>query len=204
MSKILKKKEVIVENRNRREIIRTLVKDIITVVKNNGDGEYYLPMDLTDEDYYSFPKFPHNLVIELNLVEDEDTDGYKINGEMYREDDLMVIDIQYNPEEKQKLLYSIIGELNEIIAHEIRHFDQYRTNKFDFSGEEEEDPVKYYTDPKELDAQVYGFNRLSKLSKKPFKEVVKNWFDTHKEFHNLEPDEVKYVIGKILDYKSTY
>jgi hypothetical protein len=162
MSKILKKKEVIVENRNRREIIRTLVKDIITVVKNNGDGEYYLPMDLTDEDYYSFPKFPHNLVIELNLVEDEDTDGYKINGEMYREDDLMVIDIQYNPEEKQKLLYSIIGELNEVIAHEIRHFDQYRTKKFDFSGEEEEDPVKYYTDPKELDAQVYGFNRLSK------------------------------------------
>jgi hypothetical protein len=204
MSKILKKKEVIVENRNRREIIRTLVKDIITIVKNNGDGEYYLPMELTDEDFYSFPKFPHNLVIELNLVEDEDTDGYKLNGEMYREDDLMVIDIQYNPEEKQKLLYSMIGELNEVIAHEIRHFDQYRTKKFDFSGEEEEDPVKYYTDPKELDAQVYGFNRLSKLSKKPFEEVVKNWFDTHKEFHNLEPDEVKYVIGKILDYKSTY
>jgi hypothetical protein len=204
MSKILKKKEVIVENKNRREIIRTLVKDIITIVKNNGDGEYYLPMELTDEDFYSFPKFPHNLVIELNLVEDEDTDGYKLNGEMYREDDLMVIDIQYNPEEKQKLLYSMIGELNEVIAHEIRHFDQYRTKKFDFSGDEEEDPVKYYTDPKELDAQVYGFNRLSKLSKKPFEEVVKNWFDTHKEFHNLEPDEVKYVIGKILDYKSTY
>jgi hypothetical protein len=204
MSKILKKKEVIVENRNRREIIRTLVKDIITIVKNNGDGEYYLPMELTDEDFYSFPKFPHNLVIELNLVEDTDTDGYRLNGEMYREDDLMVIDIQYNPEEKQKLLYSMIGELNEVIAHEIRHFDQYRTKKFDFSSEEEEDPVKYYTDPKELDAQVYGFNRLSKLSKKPFEEVVKNWFDTHKEFHNLEPDEVKYVIGKILDYKSTY
>jgi hypothetical protein len=180
------------------------VKDIITIVKNNGDGEYYLPMDLTDEDHYSFPKFPHNLVIELNLVEDEDTEGYLLDGEMYREDDLIVVNIQYNPEEKQKLLYSIIGELNEVIAHEIRHFDQYRTKKFDFSNGEEEDPVKYYTDPKELDAQVYGFNRLSKLSKKPFEEVVKNWFDTHKEFHNLEPDEVKYVIGKILDYKSTY
>jgi cupin superfamily acireductone dioxygenase involved in methionine salvage len=123
---------------------------------------------------------------------------------MYREDDLIVINIQYNPKEKQKLLYSIIGELNEVIAHEIRHFDQYRTKKFDFSNGEEEDPVKYYTDPKELDAQVYGFNRLSKLSKKPFEEVVRNWFDTHKEFHNLKDDEVRYVISKILDYKSTY
>ena len=38
----------------------------------------------------------------------------------------------------------------------------------------ESDPIKYYTQPHELDAQVYGFKRLSKLRNKPFEQVVRN------------------------------
>jgi hypothetical protein len=202
MDQILIKKSILFEDNRRREIIRTIVKDVTTIIKNDGDGEYYLPMDLTDEEFYEFNKFPHNLVVELHVTENNDIEGYTINGEIYREDDLMVIYIEYNPNNKNRLLYNIIGELNELVAHEIRHFDQYSKKMYDFSGEEEEDPVKYYTDPKELDAQVFGFKRISKLSKKPFGEVVKNWFDTHKEFHNMDDDQVKYVIKKIMEYKS--
>jgi len=203
MDQILLNKGILFEGNRRREIVRTIVKDIINIIKNDGDGEYYLPMDLTDQEFYKFNNFPHDLVVELQVTENEDIDDYFLNGEIYREDDLMVIMVEYNPENKNKLLYDMIGELNEIVAHEIRHFDQYSKGMFDFSGEEEEDPVKYYTDPKELDAQVFGFKRMSKLTGKPFDEVVKNWFKTHMDFHHMNDDQVEYVIGKIMEYNSS-
>jgi hypothetical protein len=202
MNHILLKKNILSENNNRREIIRRIVRDITTIIKNDGDGEYYLPMDVTNEDYYEFNNFPHKLVVELQITEDESMDGHLIDAEMYRENDLISIYLQYNPEDKNILLYDIIGELNEVVAHEIRHFDQYSKKMFDFSGNEPEDPVKYYTEPKELDAQVYGFKRISKLTGKPFEEVVKNWFDTHGDFHQMNDSDVEYVISKIMDYKS--
>lgn len=203
MNQILVKKNVLLEDNRRREIIRTIVRDITTVIKKEGDGEYYLPMDLTDEDYYKFNKFNHNLVVELHISENEEVDGYSINAEMYRNEDVIVVYVEYNPENKQKLLYNMIGELNEVIAHEIRHFDQFSKEMFKFDEDEPEDPLKYYTDPKELDAQVFGFKRLSKITGKPFYDVVKNWFDTHKDFHQMNDDQVKFVINKILEYKSS-
>ena len=87
------------------------------------------------------------------------------------------------------------------IHYALRYIDKHI--EFDFDGEEEEDPVKYYTDPKELDAQVFGFKRMSKLTGKPFEEVVKNWFKTHMDFHHMNDDQVEYVIGKIMEYKSS-
>ena len=203
MDQILIKKGILFEDNRRREIIRTIVKDITYIIKNDGDGEYYLPMDITDQEFYEFNNFPHDLVVELQITENEDIDDYFIDGEIYREDDLMVIKVEYSPENKTKLLYSMIGELNEIVAHEIRHFDQYSKGMFDFDDEEEEDPVKYYTDPKELDAQVFGFKRMSRLTGEPFEGVVRNWFKTHMDFHHMNDDQVEFVIGKIMDYKSS-
>ena len=63
MDQILIKKSILFEDNRRREIIRRIVKDVTTIIKNDGDGEYYLPMDLTDEEFYEFNKFPHNLVV---------------------------------------------------------------------------------------------------------------------------------------------
>jgi hypothetical protein len=139
MDQILLNKGILFEGNRRREIVRTIVKDIINIIKNDGDGEYYLPMDLTDQEFYKFNNFPHDLVVELQVTENEDIDDYFLNGEIYREDNLMVIMVEYNPENKNKLLYDMIGELNEIVAHEIRHFDQYSKGMFDFSDEEEEE-----------------------------------------------------------------
>lgn len=202
MNQILVKKNILLENNRRRDIIRTIVRDITSIIKNYGEGEYYLPMDINDDEYYKFDNFPYNLVVELQIDENEDIDEFNIDAEMYRDDEIIVVRLEYNPEDRQRLLYNIIGELNEIIAHEIRHFDQYHKKMFNFSNDEPNDPVQYYTDPKELDAQVFGFKRLSKLTGKPFDEIVKNWFDTHTDFHQMNDDQVKYVISKIKEYKS--
>ena len=63
---------------------------------------------------------------------------------------------------------------------------------------EEEDPFKYYTQPHEIDAQVFGFKRLSKIAKKPYELVVKNWFNKHRDIHRLNDREMIEVINILL------
>ena len=192
---------LLLENKKRRNVIRTLVKDIITVFKGEDEGEYYLPNYLDNEDFYNFLDFNHDLTIELNLVEDESLDSFKLDAWLWGNEDVIEVVITYNPNIKNNITFKLIGELNEVIGHEIRHIDQKYRNLFDINVPEEKDPYKYYTQPHEIDAQVFGFRRLSKLTKQPFEVVVKEWFDTHEDVHKLNADEVDDVISKILKYK---
>ena len=48
---------LLLENKKRRNVIRTLVRDIITVFKGEDEGEYYLPNYLDNEDFYNFLDF---------------------------------------------------------------------------------------------------------------------------------------------------
>ena len=192
---------LLLENKKRRNVIRTLVRDIITVFKGEDEGEYYLPNYLDNEDFYNFLDFNHDLTIELNLVEDESLDSFKLDAWLWGNEDVIEVVITYNPNIKNNITFKLIGELNEVIGHEIRHIDQKYRNIFDINVPEEKDPYKYYTQPHEIDAQVFGFKRLSKLTKRPFEVVVKEWFDTHEDVHKLNADEVDDVISKILKYK---
>ena len=192
---------LLLENKKRRNVIRTLVRDIITVFKGEDEGEYYLPNYLDNEDFYNFLDFNHDLTIELNLVEDESLDSFKLDAWLWGNEDVIEVVITYNPNIKNNITFKLIGELNEVIGHEIRHIDQKYRNLFDINVPEEKDPYKYYTQPHEIDAQVFGFKRLSKLTKRPFEVVVKEWFDTHEDVHKLNADEVDDVISKILKYK---
>jgi hypothetical protein len=110
----------------------------------------------------------------------------------------------FNPANLSKNLYDIIGELNEIIAHELEHGVQ--TYKGEFDGHDEDDvenSLEYYTQSHEIPAQVKGFRRLSSLRKQPFEQIVRNWFDTHGDIHNLSDDEKEQVIDQIMDYNKT-
>jgi hypothetical protein len=72
---------------------------------------------------------------------------------------------------------------------------------FRFKNKKEEDPYEYYTRPEELDAQVFGFDHLAKITNKSFEEVMKNWFKTHQEIHLMNNEEVQKVMKKLIDYK---
>lgn len=199
-------KNLIVEISKRRSIIRKLVMDIVKIYKDNEEGEFYLPEDITDQHAYIFPKLEKPLQVELTIFPDEEIENYMIDANYFDSESIIAITIVYDPEKKLNLLYRIVGELNEVIAHEIRHIDQHRQKMYDIDYDEiekiESDPLKYYTQPHELDAQVYGFKRLSKLSKKPFEQVVRNWFETHKDIHTMEKQDYDFVIDKILREKN--
>ena len=102
--------------------------------------------------------------MEVVLEQNEDLESFKVNANYYHNEDIIEVTIEYNPNNKTRMTYDLVGELNEVIAHEIRHIDQKVKGTFNLDGPEEKDPYKYYTQPHELDAQVFGFKRLAKIT----------------------------------------
>jgi hypothetical protein len=198
----MKYNDLLLENNRRREVIRVIVKDIISVFKQEEDGEFYLPNYINDDkDFYNFTNFENNLSVEVIINPNLDVDDFIVDGNYWGSDDIIEIIIDYNPDVKSKILYDLVGELNQVVAHEIRHIDQRNKKTFDLDGPEEEDPYEYYTQPHEIDAQVFGFKRLSKIAKKPYEMVVKNWFDKHKDIHRLSNKEMEDVIDILIKNK---
>jgi hypothetical protein len=193
------RKSLILEGASFREEIRAIVKDIVTIYKSNNEGEFYLPSEINDKVEYKFKRF--TLEVELIIQPSDVVEDFLMNAEYYRREQIITILIVYNPEKKDQLLYDIIGELNELVGHELRHIYQMKYNTYDLDVEETEDPLTYYTQPHEIDAQVAGFKRMSKITKKPFESVVRDWFKTHRDIHSLTNDEEQEVIKKILEFK---
>jgi len=197
------RKELLSEQGRKRDVIRRVIKDIITVFKNEDEGEYYLPEYFEDRDemVYDFMTMGESFSVEMIMEVNDEIDSFKVNAEIYNDDHSIKLVIQYNSDKKNQILYDLIGELNEVIAHELRHIDQNIRGMFVSKSYRGKDPVKYYTQPKELDAQVFGFKRLSKLTRKPFDEVVMNWFETHRDIHQLDDKGIEKVIDKLFNYE---
>jgi hypothetical protein len=197
------RKELLSEQGRKRDVIRRVIKDIITVFKNEDEGEYYLPEYFEDrgEMVYDFMTMGESFSVEMIMEVNDEIDSFKVNAEIYNDDHSIKLVIQYNSDKKNQILYDLIGELNEVIAHELRHIDQNIRGMFVSKSYRGKDPVKYYTQPKELDAQVFGFKRLSKLTRKPFDEVVMNWFETHRDIHQLDDKGIEKVIDKLFNYE---
>lgn len=191
------KKSFILEGAKMRQEIREVVRDIIQIFKNEEEGEFYLPEEVNDEEsYYNFKRF--NLGVELIIQQSDDVDDFLLNADLYREEGIIAILIVYNPENKNRILYDLVGELNELVGHELRHIYQQKYNTFDIDVEEPEEPFEYYTQPHEIDAQIAGFKRMSQITKKPFEEVVRNWFEKNKDIHRLGDNQKEEVIKMIL------
>ena len=195
------KKHLILERSKNSELIRQIVKDIIFIFKKETEGEYYLPEEIR-EDEIEYRCSNISISVELIIEQNKDVDGYMVNANFYINDDIIVIKIVYNPENKNQLLYDLIGELNEVVSHELRHLYQRDTEMYDLDVKEDREPFEYYSSPEEIDAQVEGFRRMKKITRRPFEELVRNWFRTHKEIHHLNEEEQEKIINMILDYNS--
>jgi hypothetical protein len=182
-------------SRMSRIAVRTTVKDILNVIKNNEPGEFYLPGE--DGEEYSFTNLPFTYSVELYVEIDNNLDGYSVGGNFSSEDDVIEIIIKFNPKTLRKNIYNIIGELNDIVAHELEHGFQY-VNEGKIYQEPPSDSLGYYTQPDEITAQRVGFRRMAKLRKLPFNGVVSEWFDTHRDLHGLTENEQEIVINEIL------
>jgi len=194
----LKKPENITESRMSRVAIRTTVTDIVHKLKDGKEGAFYLPGENGEE--YEFTNLPFRYSVELTLEIDDELDGFKMNGEYSSDDEVIEIIIRYNPKTLRRNFYNIIGQLNDIVAHELEHGFQY-TRDGRIHEEPPTESFEYYTQPHEIGAQRVGFRRVAKLRKLPYKDVVRDWFETHKDVHGLTDDEMEKVIQIILNGK---
>ena len=196
------KKKVILEKAQKASYIREIVRDIITIFKKEDAGEFYLPEEFNEDiPYYELPSSV--IAVELIIEPSNDVDDFLTNANFYRNEDIIVVKIVYNSNKKNKILYNLIGELNEIIAHELRHQYQRDTGLFDLDNtisNEEEDGFIHYSKPEEIDAQVDGFKRMRDITKRPFEELVRNWFRTHKDIHQMDTEDQSKIIKMIMDY----
>ena len=193
----LKKPENITESRMSRLAIRTTVTDIVNILKKGKSGEFRLP-DTDDGSEYSFINLPFGYSVDLSIEIDENMEGYEIEGDYSSEDDVIEIAILYNPKTLRRNFYNIIGKLNDMVAHELEHGFQYNKGERIYN-DPPDDSFEYYTQPHEITAQRAGFRRVAKLRKLPYRDVVRDWFEDHKDVHGLTDDEREEVIKIILN-----
>ena len=184
-----------------RLAVRTVVKDIVTIVKQKQEGTFYLPEDINDELEYSLTNKNISFSVELTLQFNDLIGGFGVNGAYSHGDDTIELVIEYNPNTIEQQLYDLIGEVNEVLTHEMVHLNQNYKGELRYP-DLDDGPLEYYTRKHEIPAQYYGFKRLSKLRKLPLEDVVREWFRTHKKTHKLKPEEEEIVIDKILNYRA--
>lgn len=180
------------------KLTRILVKDIINFFKYQREGEFNLPEDINGEDMiYTYPGF-EGFTITLELELSDEIDTVDVDGELYYDDDLMVIKIISNPNAGYTILDELTQELNEVVRHELEHVKQHGEG-YEFPRKEPKNPEKYYTQQHELEAQRAGFNKKSKTTKLNFETLVRNWFEKNSHKHRLNPTQKEKVISKILN-----
>lgn len=212
------KKKIILERTRNYSLIRQIVKDIITIYKKEDEGDFYLPEDLKGYEHVEYIHKNSRITIELILQPSSDVDDFLLNANYYKKQDIITVKIVYNPNKKMVSIYDLIGELNEIVAHELRHEYQRNKGMYNFSvdddydddgydddddgydDDEEKTGYEYYSQPHEIDAQVEGFKRMRVVTKRPFEELVRNWFRTHQDIHQMNPEDTKKVIDLILKH----
>ena len=50
-------KKKITESKVQKPTIRTIIKDIVTILKTKEEGEFYLPYEISGEDFYQFGNY---------------------------------------------------------------------------------------------------------------------------------------------------
>lgn len=182
-------------------VVRQIVRDIITIVKKEKDGEYGLPEDLyEDQMEYDFPYIENTFSIFLQLSSDESVDGFDVDADYYKDEDVISVEIVTNPSFGQDIIQPLIGELNEVIRHELEHMKQHQKG-FKFPNREPKNPEKYYTQQHELEAQRAGFKRRSRGEKVDYESLVRKWFDDNLHKHRMNKDQAERVIQRILREK---
>ena len=179
-------------------VTKQLVKDVLTTIKYQKEGEFTLPEDISGEMTYNFSQLDTEFTIELNLTISDDVETVDVDGAYYPEDDVIGIEIITNPNLNREILEELYYELNELIRHELEHVIQFDRGD-NIPKKEPKQPIKYYSQPHELQAQIAGFKRRAKKERKPLEDVIRSWFTKNQLKHRLSPKNIEVVINRILE-----
>ena len=215
---------IINEAKGINEPIRRIVRDITNIVKSENYGEYFLPEDITetneieydfDNDFkklnisrsYNIPSFSIELTYNADYSIKE---PYMINGALMSDGDTISVLIIINPEHYPSLMYDLIADINDVVAHEIEHIFQENYMRPDSEihhsyGEEQPSGKDYYKQSHEIPAELKGIIRVAKLRNQPIKQVIGDWFKRSQYAHQLNDKDSLELISFLSDeYEKRY
>lgn len=190
--------------------VRTVVKHMTDFIKLKMNDTLFLPEQLGGEEMeYHFDGLP-TFSVEFSVDWDPTIDkDYILDGRTVDEGDIIEIEIKINPSLFPNSMYDIIGDLNEILRHELEHVMQdagYRSpDEIRLDDKPEPTDKTYYMQAHEIPAEIRGFRRLVKLRKQSPEEVIKNWFDRNKIIHQLPDEDIEELTTFLTQkYKEYY
>ena len=182
------------------KIVDTLVIDVFEMLNRGTSGVFYLPEETGEIPIYIIGEGVNDLTLEFEVIHDKTIVQPEVDGEYIPNEGVVVLQVVYNPNENvKKIIEEITPEIYEILTHEVVHFLQEEAG-FEFPEKEPKKSVKYYKQKHEIEAQVKGFERQSKVTKKEIEQVMKDWFEKYPHKHNLKPKEVDKVIKTLLKH----
>jgi hypothetical protein len=185
--------------------VRKMVRDMVTIIKNDDTGSWMLPSEISDEHEYSFHNVPGFQIYfdwdyEYSLEE-----PYYLNGDYDNDTDTMNVVLVINPKYFPQSMYNIVADLNDIIRHELEHhLQEWGYEEEEETGKTNKLGINYYLKKMEIPAEMKGFRRIVKLRKQPIEKVITDWFERHKNIHKFSEKQLKKLIPILVDYYKKY
>lgn len=205
----INEKKLITEGSKTDSPVRQIVRDLVTIIKRNEPGYYYLPEELDESklDYDFGPNFPY-MGVEIDIKHDMTIkDDYLITGGKPDDEDVIELILYINPERYPQSLFDIVADLNDNVRHEMEHIFQtnfMRPEDQIPTGEEGPQDKEYYKQAHEIPAELAGFRRIVKLRKEPVEKVISDWFRRNQQVHQLSKSDMDeltdFLVAKYKEY----
>ena len=175
-----------------RTMVRGIIQKIVNTLKKKEEGEINIPFMSGGEEY--------NIMVDIRFNDEiESARDFDLNSFYNTDTGDVEILIQVDPDRLEKSLFSIIGELNDYLTHELQHSrqsEEVRIDDEDFQG----DNFEYFMQPNEIEAQYFGLKQKAKSMGLPMKDVIDDWFMFRQEKFELTDDEVAKIKNAVLHF----
>jgi hypothetical protein len=140
---------------------------------------------------------PVDIVLFVNPTpnKDENIKPLDIQGYWDEDENQIEIDVDISEDADMDVMYELIGELNDVVTHELEHAKQTKSG-YVFPDVEYKQPKRYYLQQHEIEAQVAGFKRKSKLQKKPIEEVIREYFQKR----GIRKSLINLLVERLMNY----
>jgi hypothetical protein len=107
------------------------------------------------------------------------------------------IEIDLDKNADKSVMYDLIGELNDVVTHEIEHIKQTKYG-YEFPEKKYKRKISYYKQPHEIEAQIAGFKRKAKLQGRPLEDVIRDFFKKRQEMLNISDKVIERMVHLLL------
>lgn len=186
---------------------RRIVRDIIKIVRSGEEGNWELPSDLSGDDYYD-----KDIIVffDWNTNWNEEGQKYFLDGDYDDETESIQVVLFINKDYYPELLYDLIADLNDIIAHEYEHHYQslgLRDKKEVSNTPIEKQPkdYTYYLQSHEIPAVLRGLKRVMKLRKIGLERALNDWYSRTFQAGEISKEDFEKLKSELKkEYEKRY